>query len=74
MRKEFEITAAKLPKNPVLYIFYDESAKVYINGIQIDNKQFDRIQTTYSAYDIDSKLFKEDQNVIAIHRHNIQSD
>ncbi len=45
MRKAFEITA-KLANNAVLYIFYDESAKVYINGIQIDNKQFDRIQTT----------------------------
>ncbi len=58
MRKEFEMTA-KLRKNPVLYIFYDESAKVYINDIQIDNKQFNRFQTTYSAHDIDPKLFKE---------------
>ncbi len=70
MRKEFEITA-KLAKNPVLYIFYDESPKIYINGIQIDNKQFDCFQTTYSAHDIDPKLFKEGKNVIAIHCHNI---
>jgi hypothetical protein len=58
MRKEFEITA-KLVKNPVLYIFYGESAKVYINGIQIDKKKFNRFQTTYSAHGIDPKLFKE---------------
>jgi hypothetical protein len=56
-----------------LYIFYDESAKVYINGIQIDNKQFDRFQTTYSVHDIDLKLFKEGKNLIAIHCHNIPS-
>jgi hypothetical protein len=45
----------------------------FSNGIQIDNKQFDRFQTTYSAYDINPKLFKEGKKIIAIHCHNIAS-
>jgi hypothetical protein len=44
-----------------LYIFYGECAKTYINDIQIDKKQFNYFQTTYSAHDIDPKLFKEEK-------------
>jgi hypothetical protein len=71
MRKEFEIPDGKLPKNPVLHIFYDDIAKVYINGIQVDNNEFDPYQTAYAAHDIDPKLFKVGKNVIAIHCHQI---
>ncbi len=74
IRKEFEIPDGKLPKNPVLYIFYDDIAKVYINGIQVDNNQFDHFLTTYAAHDIDPKLFKAGKNVIAIHCHQIGGD
>jgi len=71
LRKEFEIPAGKLPKHPVLHIFYDDIAKVYINGIEVDNGQFDPYQTAYAAFDIDSKVFKEGKNSIAIHCHQI---
>jgi len=69
LRKEFDIK--ETPKHPVLHIFYDDIAKVYINGIQIDNGMFDPYQDSYSAHDIDSKLFKVGKNVIAIHCHQI---
>jgi hypothetical protein len=74
MRKEFELPDGKLPINPVLHIFYDDIAKVYINGIQVDNNQFDPFQMAYAANDIDPKVFKIGKNVIAIHCHNIEGD
>ncbi len=51
-------------------------AKVYINGIQVDNNQFDPYQTKNvpSAHYIDEKLFKAGKNVIAIHCHQIDGD
>ena len=68
LRKVFDISKAKLPKHPVLHIFYDDIAHVYINGKKLDNV-FDPYQTSYSAHDIDSKLFKSGQNIIAIQCH-----
>jgi len=69
LRKEFEIPDGKLPKHPVLDIFYDDIAKVYLNGVEIDNNQFNPYQTGYAAHDIDPKHFKVGKNVIAIHCH-----
>ena len=70
LRKEFEISDKNLPKNPILHIFYDDMAEVYINGHRIDNNEFNPFQTSYAAYDIDTKLFKSGNNIIAIHCNN----
>jgi len=71
LRKEFEIPAGKLPRHTVLDIFYDDIAKVYINGVQVDNNEFDPNQMAFSAHDIDPKLFKVGKNIIAIHCHQL---
>ena len=72
LRKEFEISDKKLPKHPILHIFYDDIAQVYINGVKLDNV-FDPFQTSYSAHDIDHKLFKSGKNLIAIHCHHLKA-
>jgi beta-galactosidase len=71
LRKEFEIPDGKLPRHPVLDIFYDDIAQVYINGVQVDNSQFDPKQIAFSAHDIYPKLFKVGKNLIAIHCHQL---
>lgn len=72
LRKKFDIAEGKLPKHPVLHIFYDDIAHVYINEMQVDNHKFDPYQVAYSAWDFDPKALKVGQNVIAI--HTIQKD
>ena len=70
IRKEFDIPEHKIPKHPVLFIFYDDIAHVFINGKKLDNV-FDPYQTSYSAHDIDPKLLKPGKNTIAIHCHQL---
>lgn len=70
LRKEFSIVETNFPKHPVLHIFYDDTALVYINGQKV-NAKFDPYQTSYSAHDLQTNQLKSGKNVIAIHVHQL---
>lgn len=67
LRKKFVIPAGKLPKHPVIHVFNDDAAQVYINGVKVDNGMFDPYQVRYAAFDVDPNVFKEGENSIAVH-------
>ena len=64
IRKSFTCAAPK--GNPVLRVFHDEDAEVYINGVKIASLQ--KFATRYIDVPLkDASLLKAGRNVIAIH-------
>ena len=67
VRREFQL-AKNLAGNPVLRLFHDEDAEVFLNGTQIASVQ--GYITSYTDIPISRKdLLKPGRNVIAVHCH-----
>ena len=72
MRRAVELTAEDIanPSDMLAYVYHDEDAEIYINGVQIASFQ-GYSQYYYAPVDTDAlaKALKVGKNVVAVHCH-----